>query len=404
MKKILYKELISSIKTPFYVFDERGFISNYEALQKAMRAVYPKYTIAYSYKTNYTPYICELVKRLGGYAEVVSDMEYTLAKKLGYSNDRIVYNGPAKGECLDMHLLQGGLINIDSLDEAKRVKQLAKDNPSHLFKVGFRINLDIGENFISRFGMSPDSEELDEAIKRLNNCANLQIVGVHGHISRSRSLEAWARRAEIMLDAADKYINGIPEYISLGSGMFADMPDELKAQFGDVPTYEDYARVTMQPFANRYKDTQPIVFTEPGTTIVARYLDFITRILSIKKIRGRYMATMDGSYENLGEICTLKKLPIKVVKSHNGKHYNSIDIVGYTCLEQDIMYSGYSGKLGTGDVLVFENVGGYSIVSKPQFILPNCSMVAYESDGTVKEIMRHETFDDVFSKFVFSEN
>ena len=42
-------------------------------------------------------------------------------------------------------------------------------------------------------------------------------------------------------------------------------------------------------------------------------------------------------------------------------------------------------------------------MSKPQFIRPNCAMVAVEPDGTVREIMREETFEDVFSKFVFPE-
>ena len=63
------------------MFDKEEFINNYHELENAMKKVYPKYALSYSYKTNYTPYICNLVKTLGGYAEVVSDMEYTLAKK-----------------------------------------------------------------------------------------------------------------------------------------------------------------------------------------------------------------------------------------------------------------------------------------------------------------------------------
>ena len=51
--------------------------------------------------------------------------------------------------------------------------------------------------------------------------------------------------------------------------------------------------------------------------------------------------------------------------------------------------------------IVFENVGGYSIVSKPQFIKPQSAMYVKTSDGHVKQIMRAETFDDVFGKFNF---
>ena len=75
MEKSVYRSLLGERSTPFYVFDTQGFIENYQALQAAMQQVYPNYRVAYSYKTNYTPYICNLVKSLGGYAEVVSDME-----------------------------------------------------------------------------------------------------------------------------------------------------------------------------------------------------------------------------------------------------------------------------------------------------------------------------------------
>ena len=75
--------------------------------------------------------------------------------------------------------------------------------------------------------------------------------------------------------------------------------------------------------------------------------------------------------------------------------------MGFTCLEQDVMVPEWSGELAEGDVMVFDNCGGYSIVSKPQFIKPQSAMFAKGADGSVMQIMRAETFDDVFSKFSF---
>ena len=238
MEKSVYRSLLGERSTPFYVFDTQGFIENYQALQAAMQQVYPNYRVAYSYKTNYTPYICNLVKSLGGYAEVVSDMEYRLARKLGYENSHIVYNGPAKGSCMEEHLRSGGISNVDNPAEAARVAQLAAACPECTIKIGLRINMDLG--FVSRFGMSVGSSELTEAINLLHRHENVKIVGLHCHISRNRWLPAWEKRAQIMVDAADRYVDGTPEYISLGSGMFADMDEVLRAQFGQVPTYEEY--------------------------------------------------------------------------------------------------------------------------------------------------------------------
>ena len=61
----------------------------------------------------------------------------------------------------------------------------------------------------------------------------------------------------------------------------------------------------------------------------------------------------------------------------------------------------WTGDLAEGDIIVFDNVGGYSIVSKPQFIKPQSAMYAKRANGRVEMIMRAETFDDVFGKFSF---
>lgn len=398
--------IISQQGTPFYIFDEKGFVDNYLRLESTFRRVYPQYRISYSYKTNYTPFICQLVKSLGGYAEVVSDMEYNLAKRIGYKNCQIVYNGPSKGEEMYEHLENGGILNIDSLDEAKRVVSYCKEHSDKQYTCGLRINMELGANFISRFGLEAGSTEMDETISIIKATENLQLIGLHCHISRCRGIDAWAKRAEIMLEMADKLIEGVPQYISLGSGMFADMADYLKNQFGgsSVPTYEDYCKVTIQPFAEHYKNVEnkPMLFTEPGTTVVARYLSFVSKVLSIKQIRGRWIANMDGDYHNLGEICTMKKLPTHVIAGgKQQKHYDKIDIMGFTCLEQDVMVPEWTGELAEGDVMVFDNCGGYSIVSKPQFIKPQSAMYAMRADGRIQQIMRAETFDDVFGKFNF---
>lgn len=401
------EQILKSHETPFYVFDEKGFIDNYQRLEDLFQSIYPSYHISYSYKTNYTPFICNLVKDLGGYAEVVSDMEYELAKRIGYSYDMIVYNGPSKGPMMFEHLENGGILNIDSFDETQKIVDYCKANPHRTYTCGIRINLNLSADFISRFGMVDESDDLINSIDLISGTPNLSLVGLHCHISRCRGIEAWSKRSEIMLKMADRYISGIPKYISLGSGMFADMPEYLKAQFGgdSVPTYEDYAEAAIRPFYEHYKecDNKPILFTEPGTTLVARYLSFATKVLSIKDVRGRQIANMDGSYHNLGEICTLKQLPVSVI--NNGapqRMYPNMDVMGYTCLEQDLMVSKFSKPIAVGDILIFENVGGYSIVEKPQFIKPQCAMYAITSNNEIKLIMRSETFDDIFNKFSFA--
>lgn len=400
----ILNEIIDKYPTPFYIFDEKAFIHNYKQLERTFKAVYPNYQVSYSYKTNYTPELCKLVKALGGFAEVVSDMEYKLAKKLGYENSKIVYNGPEKGDALFEHLERNGILNVDNLEELKKVVAHCKSYPKGKYSIGLRINMDICPTFVSRFGFEEGSDEYIEALRAIKSCRNLQLVGIHCHISRARDLEAWHQRAIKMIRIADEIFDDVPQYISLGSGMFGTMSEELTKQFGnDIPSYKNYAETVFSPFAERYKgDRQPIVFTEPGTTVVSRFISFITQIKNIRTIKGRSLATVDGSFHNLGEICELKRLPFLIVKKGEGRTCTGqIDISGYTCLEQDILYSDFIGSLTIGDILSFENVGGYSIVAKPQFIRPNCPMYSLTEAGECKLIMRAETFNDVFDKFIF---
>lgn len=399
------KDLVEKYGSPLYVFHDAEFIENYVHLCKAMREYYPNYLPAYSYKTNYTPHICGLVKSLGGYAEVVSDMEMFVALQIGYMHEHIIYNGPCKGPQMDAHVLCGGISNIDNKAEAERIVALAKTHPNRTIKIGLRINADIGANFISRFGLEVGSLEIDEVIGMLKDEPNIKLTGLHMHVSRARCIEAWRERIDQILTAADRYIDGVPEFIDLGSGMFANMENYLKDQFSiDVPTYDEYAEVVAGTMAKHYagSEMKPILFTEPGTTVVSRYMSLITKIIGVKEIAGRNIAVCDSDIHEAGETAMMMKNPYTHFTVGVGNASNApVDITGFTCLEQDVLFKDFPESVKVGDIIEFRNVGGYSVVYKPPFIQPCCAMVAIKTDGSIEVIKRKETFEDVFKTFVF---
>ena len=53
-----------------------------------------------------------------------------------------------------------------------------------------------------------------------------------------------------------------------------------------------------------------------------------------------------------------------------------------------------------GDYLVFGNVGSYSVVLKPPFILPNFAVVD-KAGGVTRQVKRPEDFDDLFATYAF---
>jgi diaminopimelate decarboxylase len=399
------RKLEAEFENPLYVLDESAFVQNYREFETTLQQQYPKYQLSYSFKTNYTPYICSLVKNLGGYAEVVSGFEYDIARRVGFTSSNIIFNGPNKGEDGLKALLDGCILNVDNLDELDAVCRRAKQFPAVSFEIGLRINLDVGQGFLSRFGMDP--EDLTKAFAIVKAVPNLRIVGLHCHISRCRGKDAWQRRSEIMLDLSDRYFpDDPPKYIDLGSGMFGKMDPDFRAQFDSVPSYADYAAVTAKLVADHYsrfeEDRKPLLFTEPGTTLINKYIDFLGRIDVIKTIKGKDFAILNCSVHNLGEACTLKTLPMKVISAGGrSEYFENADLVGYTCLEQDVLYQRYTGFLGLGDYVQFGNVGGYSTVYKPPFIWPNCAMLVKQENGEYREIKRAESYDDLLGTYVF---
>lgn len=390
------------LKTPYYMFYADEFIKNYKDLENSMKAVYENYQIAYSFKTNYTPAVCSLVKSLGGYAEVVSDMEYSLALKIGYVPQKIIYNGPGKGSMLEHCLLNGGLLNIDNFRELEQVCSIAENNPDKKLEIGIRVNFDIGNGLHSRFGLDSENGDFQNALSIVDKIPNLQVRGLHFHISRARGLDSWKNRIIGMLKLVEKHNLDNLQYIDLGSGMYGKLDPELQEQFGDTPSFDDYANVVACEMQKFYSDklTKPMLITEPGTTIVSKYFHVFMKVLDIKEIRGKNFALLDGSFHNVGEICGLKKVPMKLINVNNDKNYQDVDFVGYTCLEQDVIYSGYTGKLGIGDVVEIYNVGGYSIVDKPPFIHPDIPIYMLLKDN-VSCIKREQTLEDIFAPYEF---
>ena len=160
-------ELREKFGEAFYLLDGKRFRENFLELKAEFSRIYPSFNIAYSYKTNYTPKLCKIVKDLGGYAEVVSEMELMLAQKIGNSPDRIIWNGPIKNtEVMASFLCSGGTVNVDSIDEMIYIQSLAADHPDTVLQVGLRCNYDVNDGVISRFGFDVESEDFQKALPK----------------------------------------------------------------------------------------------------------------------------------------------------------------------------------------------------------------------------------------------
>lgn len=397
------KYLTKEFGDAFYLLDSTQFKQNYAELKKAFTRIYPNFNIAYSYKTNYIPKLCRIVDELGGYAEVVSDMELEIALRIGVAPKKIIWNGPYKNALkVEELLLSGGTVNLDSAYEIELIRSIVERYPDRNLNVGIRCNFDISDGVLSRFGFDIESDDFKKVLEFVKNTANVRLIGLQCHFA-TRRLETWRSRAEGMLNLIDT-LGIVPEHIDLGGGLFGKMADSLKVQFDSyVPTYDEYAKVVAPLFAERFKkvNNPPLLLIEPGSALVGDCMQFASRVINIKSVCGKKIATLLGSIYNINPTLNTKNPPITVFAMGNEQEeYSDLDFGGFTCIESDYLYHHYNGKLAVGDLVVFGNVGSYSVVLKPPFILPNFPIIDVCGDK-IEVIKRAESFDDLFQTYSF---
>lgn len=401
INKTNIEQLRKEYGNAFYLLDSEQYRNNFIELRETFRKIYPNFNIAYSYKTNYTPKFCKIVNELGGYAEVVSEMELEIALRVGVKPNRIIWNGPIKNpKKLEEFLVAGGTDNIDSVEELEVVKKIAERHPDKTLNLGIRCNYEVNDGVVSRFGFDVDSEGFKKVLAFVTSTPNVHFINFQCHFAK-RQIEYWPARAKGMVELIDR-LGIIPERIDIGGGLFGKMADSLKAQFtNEIPDYQAYAEAAARVFAEYFadKDVKPELLIEPGSAVVGDCMKFVGTVKTIKNIRGKWFATILGSQKNIS--MTGINPPMEVIAmGGEQKEYENMDIVGFTCIEGDVLYHNYNGKLAHEDAIVISNCGSYSLVMKPPFILPNFPVLDICEEKT-EVIKRGEVFDDLFHTFNF---
>ena len=93
---IAVADLTKRFGSPLFAFSERTLRARIGEFRTAFRDRYPKVRFAWSYKTNYLDAICGIFHQEGWDAEVVSELEYEMARRIGIPGSRIICNGAHK--------------------------------------------------------------------------------------------------------------------------------------------------------------------------------------------------------------------------------------------------------------------------------------------------------------------
>jgi len=405
-------ELIKEYGTPLFVISEKQARRNYNKLRKAFSR-YPKCLIAYSYKTNYLPAVCNILHQEGAGAEVVSAFELLLAKKLGVPSSKIIFNGPGKSDKEIAMIVDEdiALVNADSIEELERINQIAKAKEKRV-DVGIRVKPEVPDFFVwPKFGMDIASGQAFRAYKRASELEHINVVGIHAHIgtqicSTRPYTESIRQMAKLMSEVNAEL--GIEfEFFDIGGGFgvpgFTPLfPTEEKIE--KPATIEEFGESIVETFLSCIADynlSEPTLVLEPGRIIITDPALILTMVEGTKVIGGSTKTVVVDAGVNLIMFAPYYYHRIvPVVNTERAKE--AVDVYGPLCMQMDVL--GVNRKLPVlkrGDFLAVLDSGAYSISLSQQFIRPRPPVVLVNG-GKKKMVRRGETFEDIFRLDIFS--
>jgi len=380
------------LKTPYYVIHKEEIDYNFKMLQDSLENYWPNYIIGYSYKTNALPWIIRYFDQQGCYAEVVSEDEYSLAKRINVQKDRIIYNGPIKSKKSFLEAITNGcIVNIDSQREIEWLNELSNGN----YEIGIRVNFDI-EKFCpnqsqcgdegGRFGFCYENGELEKAINRIK-AIGLNISGLHFHTSsKTRSVDIYKSIAMMACEIVGKYKLDLT-FIDIGGGFFGGLPSK--------PQFKDYFEIISEILGKCFNSTRTKLIVEPGMAVVGAAISYVTSVIDVKETTYNRFVITDGSRTNIDPLFTKKSYFYSYKRQNENLPILSKQVIcGYTCMEHDRLFEADNEpELVCGDIITYDKVGAYTMCLTPLFIkyFPD---VYVEKEGTMQKVRERWTCDE----------
>lgn len=400
-------DIIKAYGSPLMVFSEKQIRRNHRRLLDVMKMYYPNVEMAWSYKTNYLGAICSIFHQEGSKAEIVSGMEYEMAKRLGIPGKDIYFNGPGKRhEELAVAIEDHVKIHIDHMEEMYSIEKLAKEMDV-IPEVAIRVNMDTGISpSWTRFGFNYENGEAFRAVQRLVSGHSMKLVGLHAHIGTFvLDAQAYYYEALALLDLARKIeeeLGVVVEYIDLGGG-FASQNTLLGSYApGEIvsPSYDQYAVAIGNAFnESRFvRDHLPKLVLETGRALVDEAGYLLSSVLGKKNLPTGERAIILDAGVNTAITAWWYKLNITPTRPFPGAYQNTI-FHGPLCMNIDTIRHAFPfPDLHKGDSVVIHPVGAYNNTQWMQFIEYRPKIVLITETGKMELLRQKEQLEDIVGR------
>ena len=402
-----HEELVNLTKTyptPFYLYDEKAIRENMRYFKKAF-SLFPQFREFFAVKACPNPYILKVLAEEGCGTDCSSLPELMLSKLAGIKGDMVMFtSNETPAEEYQYAAREGNIINLDDVTHIDFLKKTLgklpdticfRYNPGPLKKGG---NAIIGKPEEAKYGCTHD--QLIEAYKKCK-AEGVQHFGLHTMVaSNELNPDFFVDTARLVFDLVlevQKECGVNISFVDLGGGIGIPYKPEQK------PVDLDYVAQKIRALYDEKivpAGLDPLLISfECGRPITGPYGWLVTRAIHEKHIYREYIGTdscmadlmrpgMYGAYHEL-----------TVSGKENAPRDHVYDVVGSLCENCDkFAVQRPLPKLDIGDLLIIHDAGAHGRAMGFNY---NGKLRAGElllrTDGSVKQIRRRETIDDLFA-------
>jgi len=416
--------LAGQSETPFFVFSERRLRANVADLLNAFRRRHAATEMFFASKACSNLWFLQVVREAGANVEVNAGGELEKALRVGFRPEQIVFNGVAKTRAEIERAVACGVraLIVDSLYELERIAEVAA-------ALGRRApvapRIDVHVPTLTHPGLETahggkagiDRDDAAAAFRRAAADPHLDPAGLHLHIgSQITSVEPYGQALAAALDlvAEVEAAAGVRlRFLNAGGGFavpYREAPVECHPAdyFCSQLTFADYARVIGRALAKRRPDLA--LYLEPGRSIAATTAVLVSRVEN-QKVKGLRAAdgrrvgderwvTVDAGFNTLLEHTNYHWYYRAIVASRAAEAVDTeFRLAGPLCDGGDVYagdgdspYRRFPQATGVGDVIVFLDVGAYSLeMMNPYNARPRAGALAVSAAGDLLRIRRRET-------------
>lgn len=380
IERLSCQEIVKPLGTPLLVYSAARLRDNIAEAAAAADASPVPIRIHFALKACYLAGVVSLLRQAGLNVEVMSEWEYLLARRIGFSSAQVVVNGPAKRpEFLERAVIDGvSLINVESLSEIAFLQDLGR-RLGRTIDVGIRINPILSRRLRgaftppgSKFGFDVPGGEAARAMRSVVASRSLSLQGVHCH-SYTRQYEPGAHQAcaaavvkFLRRTEADLGIR-IP-ILDFGGGFGSRYLMEAQGR-----TFRQFIREMLDPVLSLSGDRQVII--EPGRYLVNDAGACLTSVLTCKRTAHRRWVLVDAGRNILPprENAEYVVMPCRLSRGRTLYHVGD-----FLCVPSEpIPLSLVGGSTASGDLLAVFNAGAYTFSMGQNFgePIPNAILV-----------------------------